>query len=343
MPFTTYHLASGLLLGYILRRKLNWLTLLIVTAFIADIEPIYIILTHGGNPHGLSHTITASIILGPLTGLILYFFRESIHRLSITFYLYDTESIESYIFGGLTGWLLHVALDAPFYYEMNPLWPLHGNPFYIRDVDFIIGPIYDAILLTGFTSYALYLYNNLKPYQAGMIASSLALLGLFFISKLSCSSMVCLAIVFITIIAVLLLCRGLNMINPEKQRLVIASGIILVTSLLLYIFNNIPLYCQRDFKYMMTSIALNPAIFLTANILLTISIALMIPIIISIDKSMKPWMFTLLTGAASITMEILGIGLILVLISYLKLFTKLPRVIRQIHENYHQCGTSQYS
>ncbi|MBS7640365.1 MAG: hypothetical protein QXE73_05325 [Candidatus Bathyarchaeia archaeon] len=89
MPLNNYHLGTSLLIGYLLRRRLNWPTL-ISSSIITDFEPLITIVARlNYPPHDLLHTFIASIPAGALIGFILYLVRER-----VTPYLADLSLVD---------------------------------------------------------------------------------------------------------------------------------------------------------------------------------------------------------------------------------------------------------
>ena len=60
MPFTTYHMGVALLVGYPLRRWIDWPTFIVSS--IIDLEPFIVLMAGLRYPtHGLMHTFILSI------------------------------------------------------------------------------------------------------------------------------------------------------------------------------------------------------------------------------------------------------------------------------------------
>lgn len=122
MPFTSYHLGIFLFLGYLLRRKLNWPTL-ILAGVIVDFEPLIAIIA-GLNypPHGLLHTFLAAMVAGALVGFALYLIREQVAPYLVALALVDKEdSLKQFISAGFVGWAFHALFEAFLLYpEMKP-------------------------------------------------------------------------------------------------------------------------------------------------------------------------------------------------------------------------------
>ncbi|MEM3153206.1 MAG: hydrolase [Candidatus Bathyarchaeia archaeon] len=157
MPFTTYHLGISLLIGYLLRRKLDWPTLILSSA-IVDLEPLVAIVAGLNHPpHGLLHTFLALIFAGTLVGSISYLVREQVAPYLADLALVDKEgSLKSFILAGIVGWASHVLLDSLLLYpEMKPFYPLNFNPMFLLKSGQIIFTIYDLLFIAGVLVYPL--------------------------------------------------------------------------------------------------------------------------------------------------------------------------------------------
>ncbi|MEM2326265.1 MAG: hydrolase [Candidatus Bathyarchaeia archaeon] len=150
MPFTSYHLGLSLLLGYLLRRRLNWPTL-ILSSIIIDFEPLIVIIIGLNYPsHGLLHTFIASIPAGALVGFILNMVGEYMTPYLVDLALIDKKDpLKSFILAGIVGWAFHVLLDSLLYPEMKPLFPLNINPMFQPDFHQMIFHAYVLLFLAG--------------------------------------------------------------------------------------------------------------------------------------------------------------------------------------------------
>ena len=185
MPFTSYHIASGLLVGLPIRRWIHLPTFLITTV-IVDIEPIMVMLSViGGRVHGSLHTIPLGVFMGSIAGLAMYYleryfgFLKDLYR---SLYLSQgSEKPLSYILAGVLGWLLHIVLDALIYSDIRPLEPFISsyNPLYLSHVISlpVISLAYNVILVAGLSLYIFYFFrislaeNGFKPtlFKAGVL------------------------------------------------------------------------------------------------------------------------------------------------------------------------------
>ncbi len=189
MPFTTYHLASGLLIGLVFRKWIHLPTFLVTTTLLVDLGSVLLILSRvDTRPHGLTHNFFIAAPLGLLSALAIYFIDKyfNIHKIFYKiFYLAEhSESFLKYASGGVIGWFLHLFLDAPLYNDMRPLEPLvsNMNPLHLPDTQ-MMWVVYDLILYSGLLAYSTYFYlrsryvfgGSLARFQLGILAILMAI------------------------------------------------------------------------------------------------------------------------------------------------------------------------
>lgn len=164
MPFTPYHFGPGLFLGVLLFPFIDFSTVIIASMFI-DIEPIAVLMFGLPYPlHGFFHSYVGATILScVLTGLI-YPFRKYLNALVSLFGLHQESSLRHIFPASIIGTYSHVFLDSFLYSEMNPLYPLIGNPFLGM---LSSGIVYSLCVQLGLLGLGLYvirlLYFHLKP------------------------------------------------------------------------------------------------------------------------------------------------------------------------------------
>ena len=234
MPFTTYHMGFALLVGYPLRRWIDWLTF-IVSSIIIDLEPFIVVMAGLRYPtHGLAHTFILSIPLGSTVGFILYVFRERYSRLMADLALTDRAyGIGAYISAGILGFSLHTLMDSPLYSEMKPFYPLEFNP--MLGIGVLWLPyIYTALYSIGVAVYLIHLYRTSLP-GMGMDATRLYV-GLISIGLGVITITVIRLYAFLLIITgLLMLFHGLNRLTPNlSRRLTLSLIFLLASTLLLY-------------------------------------------------------------------------------------------------------------
>jgi len=160
VPLTTYHLASGLLVGFLLKKYIYWPSLLVATV-VVDVEPLAVLLglVRGYPLHGYLHTYLASVVLGATIGYLLYATRALTYPFFRSLYLAEEEpTATSSSLGGVVGWALHVTMDSPIYSDITPLLPSQYNPLYVG-YSTSLQVLWDAILVCGLATYFTYLYR----------------------------------------------------------------------------------------------------------------------------------------------------------------------------------------
>ena len=161
MPFTPYHFGPALLLGILLFPFID-LTTVMIASVIIDLEPLAVLFLNLPLPlHGFFHSyLGASIAALVLSGFI-YPFRKQLNKIVSLFGLYQNSSFRHIIAASLVGTYSHVFLDSLLYVEMNPFFPLLGNPF----VDlFLNGAVYTFCVIAGLVGISAYVLRAIfKP------------------------------------------------------------------------------------------------------------------------------------------------------------------------------------
>lgn len=130
MPLTPFHFGPILLFGYLLRRRMDLVTFLIASV-ILDVRAslVFFGILPGPN-HGLFHNtyLGALVVALGFAGCVLLFFRQfpSIAQKLST----RPESVKYITIASVAGTWSHVTLDAFTHSEMQPFYPLAGNPLY---------------------------------------------------------------------------------------------------------------------------------------------------------------------------------------------------------------------
>jgi membrane-bound metal-dependent hydrolase YbcI (DUF457 family) len=80
--------------------------------------------------HGYLHTFLFGGLLGLAWGLVAYPLKPIFMFLMRIFGLAYQPTLLKMMLSGLLGIWLHVFIDSFLYKEMNPFWPIAGNPFH---------------------------------------------------------------------------------------------------------------------------------------------------------------------------------------------------------------------
>lgn len=130
MPFTPYHVGPGIAVKAVIPKKFS-LLIFAWAQIVMDLQPLVVILTGRGRPHGVTHTLIGAAVLGGvaavsgkyLTEWVLSW-RKKRPRMSLTWGIVM-----------LSAWLgtfSHVLFDGLVYPDMNLFWPfISGNPLRI--------------------------------------------------------------------------------------------------------------------------------------------------------------------------------------------------------------------
>jgi membrane-bound metal-dependent hydrolase YbcI (DUF457 family) len=132
IPFTPYHLGPSTFFGLLILKWVDFPTLLIASVII-DIEPIIVIVFNLSYPlHGMLHSFLGAFLAALLLIFVMKFLRKYFTPVMTFFKLKQEVTLRSISIGAFLGTFSHVLLDVPLYWEMNPFFPLRGNPFFIK-------------------------------------------------------------------------------------------------------------------------------------------------------------------------------------------------------------------
>ncbi|MGY5858019.1 MAG: hypothetical protein RTU63_01520 [Candidatus Thorarchaeota archaeon] len=158
MPFTPYHFGPGLLLGVVLFPFLDFSTVM-VACVILDIEPLSVIIFHlPFAAHGFFHTYLGATIVAIPLALVIWPMRGYLNSIASFFGLNQESSFRHILPASIIGTYSHVFLDSLLYPEMNPFYPLIGNPFVgFLQFDFVYG----ACVFLGMLGFGVYIVRIL--------------------------------------------------------------------------------------------------------------------------------------------------------------------------------------
>ncbi len=128
MPFTPFHFGLNVLPGLASGNRLDLLALLGANVAI-DIEPLVVITWNLRYPlHGYAHTLAGGLMLGLAVGLGVRLARPVAAGIYRVAGLPQRVTWAGCLLGGAVGGLLHIAFDTLIYVDMDPAFPLRGNP-----------------------------------------------------------------------------------------------------------------------------------------------------------------------------------------------------------------------
>lgn len=168
MPFTPYHFGPALLIGVALLPVVD-LSTIVVASVVLDLEPLAVLLLNLPMPlHGFFHTYLGATIIAVILSISLWPFRSYLNMVVSLFGINQQSNLRTILLASIIGTYSHVLLDSFLYAEMNPFYPLVGNPL----LDLVSSQIiynlcvYTGILgLAGYIVYVLYTFSKPKASQ----------------------------------------------------------------------------------------------------------------------------------------------------------------------------------
>ena len=156
MPFTPFHIGPGLFIGILLHSYVDFVSILISSVAV-DAEPFLIIMLRLNTPlHGFFHTYLGGTIITVLTAVGIYLVRGLLNKLLEWFRIQQESSFKRIFYSSLFGVYLHLLLDSFLYGEMNPFYPLTGNPLLgLASASFV----YEFCTLSIIFGFILYIYK----------------------------------------------------------------------------------------------------------------------------------------------------------------------------------------
>jgi membrane-bound metal-dependent hydrolase YbcI (DUF457 family) len=126
MPFTPLHLGAGAVLKGVLDTHFSFVVFAI-SQLLIDLEPLVRLLYGQQSLHGFSHTFIGAALVGIVATLTGKPIGELILRLVNS----DQQSItwRASILGAFCGTSSHIFIDGIMHADMQPWFPLPGNPF----------------------------------------------------------------------------------------------------------------------------------------------------------------------------------------------------------------------
>jgi len=159
MPFTPFHLGPGLVIGILLFSYIS-LPVFLFANMMPDLEPLAVIISGGGVHHGFWHSFAGATILAIVLSIVAIAFKKPIKKFSEKFLIKQEISWKNVLPAAFLGTFLHVFLDSILYHEMNPFYPITGNPFVIGTIAFV--PVYVGCALLFVLGFVL-LAKKKKP------------------------------------------------------------------------------------------------------------------------------------------------------------------------------------
>lgn len=129
MPFTPFHFGPGVLFGYPLRRRMDFITFLIANVIVDMRATLVFFGILSGPLHGPLHTYLGAFALAVVLAVCVLLFSRRFPKIAQQVSS-RPESVPAVALASIAGTWLHVTLDAILYPNMQPFYPLSGNPWY---------------------------------------------------------------------------------------------------------------------------------------------------------------------------------------------------------------------
>jgi membrane-bound metal-dependent hydrolase YbcI (DUF457 family) len=130
MPFTPYHFGPAALIGLPLKKWID-IPVFVLANVVVDLEPLAVMVFRPDYPlHGYFHTFLFGGLIGLAWGLAAYPLKPILAFLMRIFGLSYQPTLLKMMLSGLLGIWLHIFIDSFLYKEMNPFWPITGNPLH---------------------------------------------------------------------------------------------------------------------------------------------------------------------------------------------------------------------
>jgi membrane-bound metal-dependent hydrolase YbcI (DUF457 family) len=169
LPFTPFHFGTALII-FAIGSFLDPFSLFI-GSIVPDIEGItaLFLLPDSNLPlHGPLHSFTGALLLGIISGLIVFLFMKLIKLQEVNYTFIQIKfNMRNSIISGLLGTFSHIILDGPLYPEMNLIYPIEGNfiyqiiPYSWPYMICIVGSILGSSIL--FYKYNRHIKSTKKP------------------------------------------------------------------------------------------------------------------------------------------------------------------------------------
>jgi membrane-bound metal-dependent hydrolase YbcI (DUF457 family) len=183
MPLTPFHIGPGLFIPLLLFNIINLPTFLIASV-VVDVEPILVLSLSLQYPlHGFLHSFVGGSIVALALTIVMVKSRKLFSPLMSSFKLEQKWSIASISIASFSGIYLHLFLDAQMHYDMQPFFPLAGNPFLDQSslsglipVIFCVWCFFGAVLMYSIRLVSYARKPQKKP-QKSLVQQSLAVNG----------------------------------------------------------------------------------------------------------------------------------------------------------------------
>ena len=161
MPVTPLHIGIPGLISFYYPKRVDILSA-VIGSVIIDLDFILFLLI--GTPiHGYLHTFLGATIISIFIIIILKLSQKQTIKIKKWFKWEGKSNLKSISIGAFIGTYSHIILDSLIYNEINPFYPIEGNPLYLENgQDVIFVTIYVIALITTIMLIALYSWKYIK-------------------------------------------------------------------------------------------------------------------------------------------------------------------------------------
>lgn len=153
-------MGPALLFGLLLFRFIS-LPAFLVASVVVDVEPFLVLFLGLDYPlHGFLHSFLGASVIAVVLSLAMVGLDEKIQKIMSRFGLGQKTSWKSVAAASFLGVYLHVFLDSLLYADMQPLFPLAGNPFYVASA---FSLVYAFCIVSFILGLVLYSYKSRAP------------------------------------------------------------------------------------------------------------------------------------------------------------------------------------
>lgn len=131
MPNTILHFGPNSLIAIKLSRYIDLPAFLLINVFINSESYVTILFRLQYPIHAYFHTFLFGSLIAIIGSLVLYPLRSLFMKMMRFLRMPYETSFKKILISSLFGAWLHIILDAPVYAEMQPFFPIKGNPLYL--------------------------------------------------------------------------------------------------------------------------------------------------------------------------------------------------------------------
>lgn len=158
MPLTPFHLGPALFFGLLLFSLIN-LPTFIIASIILDLEPFFVLFFGLDQPlHGFFHSFLGASIIALVLFFAMIILDKKVQEITPFFRLEQRYTAVSILFASFLGVFLHILIDSFINADMNPFFPMIGNPLYANSILVSIG-IYSLCILLFILGSILYFHK----------------------------------------------------------------------------------------------------------------------------------------------------------------------------------------